>query len=61
MGGELVTEIIRKCLTPCLECTGRYVSKVLGKRFVCHCPCHHHDKLAINLRECGLDDDVVAG
>src|SRR5688572_22133256 len=34
------TEIIRKCLARCPECTGRYISDVLGKRFVCHCPCH---------------------
>jgi hypothetical protein len=46
MSGELVTEIIHKCLTPCAQCTGRYVSNILGKRFICHCPCHHHhDKL----------------
>jgi hypothetical protein len=45
MRGELITEIIYKCLTPCAECTRRYVSNVLGKRFICHCPCHRHDKL----------------
>lgn len=41
MSTELQTERIFKCLTVnCGECTGRYVSVVLGKRFECHCGCH---------------------
>jgi hypothetical protein len=47
-GEELVTEIIiHRCLTPCSECTRRYVSNILGKRFICRCSCHYHhdDKL----------------
>lgn len=40
MSGELVTEIIRKCLTPCPECPRRYISEVLEKRLICYCSCH---------------------
>jgi hypothetical protein len=46
MSSELVKEIIYKCLTSCPECSGSYVSKILRKRLICHCPCHHHDRLA---------------
>jgi len=42
------TADIYRCLAPCNECTGNYVSELLEKRFICHCPCHyhHHDKRA---------------
>jgi hypothetical protein len=31
---------IYRCLSPCKECTGNYVSEMLQKRFICHCICH---------------------
>jgi hypothetical protein len=32
---------IYKCLVPCKECTGNYVSEILQKRFICNCRCHY--------------------
>jgi len=32
---------IYRCLAPCQECTGTYISEILQKRFVCYCRCHH--------------------
>lgn len=35
------TEPLTKCLTDnCNECTGAYISEVLGKRFICNYTCH---------------------
>jgi hypothetical protein len=31
---------IYRCLAPCKECTGNYISELLQKRFVCNCRCH---------------------
>jgi hypothetical protein len=42
---EIVTEVIHKCLASCSDCTGRYVSNLLRKRFICKCSCHDPDKL----------------
>lgn len=32
------------CLAPCAECTGGYISEILGMRFICCCPCHAENK-----------------
>jgi hypothetical protein len=53
MSEELEREIIYKCLTPCAECTGRYVSDVLEKRLICRCLCHRQHKLGSKEREEG--------
>jgi len=48
---EPTTEIIRKCLTSCTGCTGRYISDILGKRFICCCPCHYKKSLRLHSGE----------
>jgi hypothetical protein len=35
------TQHIYRCLAPCSECTGQYVSEVLSKRLICCCDCHN--------------------
>ena len=45
---QFATAIIYRCLAPCKECTGNYISEILQKRFLCRCRCH---KLA-------EDDDI---
>jgi hypothetical protein len=37
---QFVTTNIYRCLAPCKECTGNYVSEILQKRFICNCRCH---------------------
>jgi hypothetical protein len=37
---QFSTANIYKCLAPCKECTGNYISELLQKRFICRCPCH---------------------
>jgi hypothetical protein len=37
---QFATTNIYKCLAPCKECTGNYISEILQKRFLCHCRCH---------------------
>jgi hypothetical protein len=37
---EAPIERIFQYLAPCAECTGSYVSEILGMKFVCCCPCH---------------------
>jgi hypothetical protein len=37
---QFTTANIYKCLAPCRECTGNYISKILQKRLVCKCRCH---------------------
>jgi hypothetical protein len=37
---QFATTKIYKCLAPCKECTGNYISEILQKRFVCNCRCH---------------------
>jgi hypothetical protein len=37
---QFVTIHIFKCLAPCKECTGNYISEILQKRFLCHYRCH---------------------
>jgi hypothetical protein len=32
---------IYRCLAPCGECTGGYISELLQKRFVCYRRCHN--------------------
>jgi hypothetical protein len=41
MSSEIMsTEVLRRCLAPCGQCTGKYQSAALNKRFVCNCLCH---------------------
>ena len=57
----LEIERLLRCLAPCTECTGIYVSEVLGRRFICCCGCHvkskeligssHTDKVDRNSRQ----------
>jgi hypothetical protein len=37
---QFVTENIYRCLAPCHDCTGKYISQLLGKRLICNCICH---------------------
>jgi len=37
---QFSTANIYKCLAPCKECNGNYVSELLQKRFICYCRCH---------------------
>jgi len=32
--------VIYRCLAPCKECTGNYISEMLQKQFICNCMCH---------------------
>lgn len=51
---------IYKCLAPCKECTGNYISETLQKRFICYCRCHYIitgndiDSTTSNLTEEGI-------
>jgi hypothetical protein len=50
---------IYRCLAPCKECTGNYISELLQKRFVCHCRCHNttnssFGSATIRLKEAGV-------
>lgn len=53
---QFATTNIYRCLAPCRECPGNYVSELLQKRFLCHCRCHNTTKsdfgsATIRLRE----------
>jgi hypothetical protein len=37
---RFVTENIYRCLAPCQDCTGKYISQLLRKRLICNCLCH---------------------
>jgi hypothetical protein len=37
------------CLAPYVDCTGSYVSEILGMRFICCCYCHIKSKDLIRL------------
>ncbi len=37
---QFATANIYRCLAPCKECTGNYISEILQKRFLCQCRCH---------------------
>jgi hypothetical protein len=52
---QFTTANIYKCLAPCNECNGNYISELLQKRFVCYCRCH--EKIAENYR--GLDSTTT--
>jgi hypothetical protein len=46
---HFVTENIYHCLAPCQDCTGSYVSEILGMRFICCCYCHMKGKVLVGL------------
>lgn len=46
---QFVTENIYRCLAPCQDCTGSYVSEILGMRFICCCYCHMKSKHLVGL------------
>lgn len=45
---SLIVLEISDCLVDCKECTGGYVSRILGRRWLCRCKCHskHAGRLA---------------
>jgi hypothetical protein len=45
---HFATANIYRCLAPCKECTGNYISEILQKRFMCCCRCHRITKDAID-------------
>jgi hypothetical protein len=46
---QFVTENIYHCLAACTDCTGRYVSEILGMRLICCCYCHMKIKDLVGL------------
>ncbi|MDQ3967968.1 MAG: hypothetical protein M3275_06185 [Thermoproteota archaeon] len=49
-----VTENIFRCLAPCQDCTGQYISQLLRKRLICNCTCHMKRKGNNN-----IDSDIL--
>jgi hypothetical protein len=45
---QFATANIYRCLAPCKECTGNYISEILQKRFICYCRCHKITKNIID-------------
>jgi hypothetical protein len=46
---QLPVEKIFHCLASCTDCTGSYVSEILGMRFICCCQCHMKSKDLVGL------------
>jgi hypothetical protein len=46
---QLTVEKIFHCLAFCTDCTGSYVSEILGMRFICCCQCHTKSKDLLGL------------
>jgi hypothetical protein len=46
---QLPVEKIFHCLASCADCTGSYVSEILGMRFICCCQCHMKSKDLVGL------------
>jgi hypothetical protein len=57
---QFATADIYRCLAPCNECTGNYVSELLQKRFLCHCRCHNTTKSDFGAATIRLKEAVVS-